>query len=121
MKRFQARRGNGRFIRNTMENTFGLHCAVCPYDDCRRLNPTPVGEPQPTHCHACQRPYVPPRGAQCTFTLDGREYLVDIMRAFTDQQGETMIETRHFNGETGPTVRLGTVTLLERTYTKGDE
>jgi hypothetical protein len=51
MRRFQARRGNGRFTRNTMENTLGLHCAVCPA--CRRLNPSPVGEPRPTHCHAC--------------------------------------------------------------------
>jgi hypothetical protein len=51
--RRQARRGNGRFTRNTMENTFGLHCDVCPNDECRRLNPSPVGAPRPTHCHAC--------------------------------------------------------------------
>jgi len=55
MKRFQARRGNGRFTKNTMENTFGLHCAGCPHADCRRLNPSRVGEPAPTTCHACGR------------------------------------------------------------------
>ncbi len=54
-RRFQARRGNGRFAANTMENTFGLHCEVCPYEDCRRLNPSPVGEPRLETCHACGR------------------------------------------------------------------
>jgi hypothetical protein len=51
MKRFQARRGNGRFTRNTMENTFGLHCEVC--DVCRSLSPWAVGEPKPKRCHNC--------------------------------------------------------------------
>lgn len=54
MKRFQARRGNGRWTANTMENTFGLHCDVC--EACRTLNPCGVGEPAPTHCHACGAP-----------------------------------------------------------------
>lgn len=44
-----------------MENTFGLHCAVCPHDDCRRLNPSKVGEPRPTICHACGQPLDPDR------------------------------------------------------------
>lgn len=51
MKRWQARRGNGRFTGNTMENTFGLHCEVCP--SCRALNPWKVGESAPGRCHAC--------------------------------------------------------------------
>lgn len=51
--RRQARRGNGRFTRNTMENTFGLHCEVCPVDTCRRLNPWTVGQAKPERCHAC--------------------------------------------------------------------
>jgi hypothetical protein len=53
MRRFQARRGNGKFTRNTMENTFGLHCDVCPNQACRRLSPYRVGEPRPQTCHAC--------------------------------------------------------------------
>jgi transposase-like protein len=56
MARRQARRGNGRFTGNTMENTFGLHCDVCPHEDCRRLNPSRVDEPRPHTCHACGRP-----------------------------------------------------------------
>lgn len=62
MKHFQARRGNGRFTGNTMENTFGLHCEVCPNAECRRLNPSKVGEPRPEYCHACgQALKLPPR------------------------------------------------------------
>lgn len=56
MSRLQARRGNGRFTPNTMENTFGLHCAVC--QECRSLNPSRVGEPRPTHCHKCGAPLI---------------------------------------------------------------
>lgn len=55
MKRWQARRGNGRFTGNTMENTLGLHCAICPQPDCGALNPSRVGEPRPTVCHRCGR------------------------------------------------------------------
>ena len=54
MARFQARRGNGRFTQNTMENTFGLSVQVCPH--CRRLNPHPVGEKPRETCHACGKP-----------------------------------------------------------------
>jgi len=55
MKHHQARRSNGRFIRNTLENTFGLSAPVCP--NCRRFNPYRLGlEPKPTHCHACGHP-----------------------------------------------------------------
>jgi hypothetical protein len=53
--RFQARRGNGRFTRNTMENTFGLSVQTCPWPDCRRFNPRPVGEAPRETCHACGR------------------------------------------------------------------
>lgn len=51
MKRFQARRGNGRFTRNTFENTLGLHVKVCP--TCGRFNPYDVGAPMPEKCHDC--------------------------------------------------------------------
>lgn len=51
MKRFQSRRGNGRFTRNTTENCFGFHTSVCA--ECRRFNTWNVGAPKPTHCHAC--------------------------------------------------------------------
>jgi hypothetical protein len=58
--RFQARRGNGRFTRNTMENTFGLHVGVherkASGEWCGSMNPSRVGEPRPTHCHACGEP-----------------------------------------------------------------
>lgn len=53
--RFQARIGNGRFTRNTMENTFGLSVQTCPWPDCRRFNPRNVGEPPRETCHACGR------------------------------------------------------------------
>lgn len=57
MKRIQARRSSGRFTRNTMENTFGLHVEVCEHADCRRMNSWSVGAEKPTACHACGRPY----------------------------------------------------------------
>jgi hypothetical protein len=51
MKRFQARRGNGRFTRNTPENTLGLHIDVCP--TCRVLVPYELGAEPPDTCHSC--------------------------------------------------------------------
>lgn len=51
MGRFQARRGNGKFTRNTMENTLGLHCDVCP--KCGGLNPYGLNESPPDACHNC--------------------------------------------------------------------
>jgi hypothetical protein len=60
MKRIQARRGNGRFTRNTMENTVGLHCAVherkLDGTWCGALNPWPVGGVPPTVCAQCGEP-----------------------------------------------------------------
>jgi hypothetical protein len=50
-KRFQSRRSNGRFQRNTLENTFGLRANVC--ESCRRFNPTSVGDPLPKACAQC--------------------------------------------------------------------
>ena len=58
MKRFQQRRGNGRFTRNTLENTFGLSVEVCPH--CQRLNTRGAGEPPAENCHACGQPLKPP-------------------------------------------------------------
>lgn len=51
MKCFQSRLGNGRFQRNTLANTFGLHALVCP--SCRSFNTHGVGEPAPARCHSC--------------------------------------------------------------------
>jgi hypothetical protein len=57
VKRFQARRGNGRFIRNTPENTLGLHFSVHEHKPdgswCGALNPSRVGEERPTTCSQC--------------------------------------------------------------------
>lgn len=51
MKRFQARKNNGRFTRNTMENTFGLHTDVCK--KCRQIISWSVGDKKPEKCHSC--------------------------------------------------------------------
>jgi hypothetical protein len=59
MRRFQARRTNGRFVRNTLANTLGLQPGVCrgEGDDwCGGLNPHRVGEPPPEKCGHCGRP-----------------------------------------------------------------
>jgi hypothetical protein len=53
MQRIQARRGNGRFTRNTLRNTFGLGCDVCPRcGQCHpyRLRPR---DPRATECTRC--------------------------------------------------------------------
>lgn len=52
--RIQSRRGNGRFQRNTMENTFGLHVKVCP--KCRSFTTYEVGEATTIRCHSCGEP-----------------------------------------------------------------
>lgn len=58
MKRFQARRSNGRYTRNTLENVFGLHADVCPGGPdgkwCGRILPVSVGEKRRTFCDAHQ-------------------------------------------------------------------
>lgn len=60
MKRLQARRANGRFIRNTAENTLGLHFNVherkADGSWCGALNPSRVGEPRPECCSQCAEP-----------------------------------------------------------------
>jgi hypothetical protein len=56
VKRHQSRRGNGRFQRNTLENTFGLRALVCV--TCRSFNTHGLGEARPTTCHACAKPLV---------------------------------------------------------------
>jgi hypothetical protein len=59
VKRFQARRGNGRFRRNRPED-LGLHFTVHDRKAdgtwCGALNPSPVGEPRPTTCAHCGEP-----------------------------------------------------------------
>lgn len=50
-KRLYSRTSGGKFRRATLANTLGLVALVC--EDCRRLNPVPVGQPKPTTCHAC--------------------------------------------------------------------
>jgi hypothetical protein len=61
--RRQARRGNGRFTRNTPENTFGMHIDIHGYKRdgtwCGAFTTSPVGEPRPTHCQACGDPLDP--------------------------------------------------------------
>lgn len=51
MKRFQARRANGRFQRSTLENTFGLRVLVCL--DCRGMTSYGVREDPPRACGQC--------------------------------------------------------------------
>ncbi|HYE88477.1 MAG TPA: hypothetical protein VEA16_19080 [Vicinamibacterales bacterium] len=62
-RRVQARRGNGRFTRNTPENTLGMHFNVHERKQngewCGAFNPSRVGETRPTHCHACGDPLEP--------------------------------------------------------------
>ena len=56
-----------------------------------------------------------PRGAHAIFTLVGRDYLVEVLRAFRDDvRGCWLLETRHLNGETAPPVALSFVHLLNR-------
>jgi hypothetical protein len=50
-RRIPSRTSGGQFRRATLANTFGLAAPVC--EDCRRLNPVPVGQPKPATCHAC--------------------------------------------------------------------
>ncbi len=60
MKRFQARVGNGRFARNTPENTLGMHFNVhgrkVNGEWCGAFNPSTLGQPLPEKCHACGEP-----------------------------------------------------------------
>lgn len=62
MKRRQARRRNGRFTRNTPENTLCLHIDVC--SECRALIPYDLGEARPTCCHRCGADLVTQEGSR---------------------------------------------------------
>lgn len=64
MRRLQARQGGGRWTRNTMENTLGLHAGICP--SCNGLNPSPVGEERPDVCHHCGAPLAVCAHGRCT-------------------------------------------------------
>ncbi len=51
MKRYQSRKRNGRFTKNTLQNTFGIIVVHCK---CRTLaNHYSVGEPKPEVCRDC--------------------------------------------------------------------
>lgn len=50
-KRIHSRRGNGRFQKATLENTFGLTTRICPH--CNGLNPHKADEPAPEVCGQC--------------------------------------------------------------------
>lgn len=57
MKRRQARGGGGRFVRNTPENSLGLHFNIherkADGSWCGALNPSKVGEAKPAACSHC--------------------------------------------------------------------
>lgn len=60
MKRRQARKHNGRFTRNTLENTLGVHANIHNGNTpegifCGRFNLSNIGEPRPEHC-VCGEP-----------------------------------------------------------------
>jgi hypothetical protein len=63
MRRFQARRGNGRFTRSTLANTFGLNVEICERPECRRMTSYALGEAKPSVCQACKLPFPPARAA----------------------------------------------------------
>ena len=50
-RRFQARRLNGRFTRNTLANTFGFRAEVCAA--CRGFTTYSLNEPKPEKCGHC--------------------------------------------------------------------
>lgn len=68
MKRRQARLTDGRFTRNTLENTFGLRSIICACGAINAYGRKPVERKPggfidpfefnqwdvPTHCHACK-------------------------------------------------------------------
>ena len=58
-RRFQSRRGNGQWQRNTLENTMGLSVDICPNPECRRFNPRAAYEKPAENCHACGKPLHP--------------------------------------------------------------
>lgn len=64
MGRFQARRGNGRWQRNTLENTFGLHAGFCA--TCRGFNPHGIHEAAPDLCAHCGAPLAVCAHGRCT-------------------------------------------------------
>lgn len=61
--RFQARRSNGRWERNTLSNTFGLrdgmHGRKADGSWCGGLNPSGLHEAAPTTCGHCGEALTP--------------------------------------------------------------
>ena len=63
MSYYRARDPIGRYVRATLQNTFGLGIIWCPRPCCGLGNPWQMGrEPTPQSCHACgevflQQPY----------------------------------------------------------------
>lgn len=72
MKRLQARRGSGRFTRNTLENTCGLHAGICP--SCQRFNPHGVHEEAPVLCTHCGAPLSVCAHGRCTEPFPDRPF-----------------------------------------------
>ncbi len=56
-----------------------------------------------------------PVGAHAIFEQHGRDYLVTVTDTY-QIGGVWCVHTRHFNGEEGPSVALGLVSLLNREY-----
>lgn len=72
MRRLQARRGNGRWQRNTMENTFGLHAGICPR--CGSFNPHGLNEEAPLLCKHCDEPLAVCAHGRCTERFPSRPH-----------------------------------------------
>lgn len=68
-KRYQARKSNGRFTRNTIQNIFGLQVFACPH--CGRFNTYGARESRPQICHNCNGPLIEVGDAiSCHYTND---------------------------------------------------
>lgn len=61
-----------------------------------------------------------PRGGHAIFSLNGRDYLVEVTGIFKQERGDyrgpgLILRTRHLNGEQGPDVSPYAVRMLVRT------
>jgi len=83
--RFQARKSNGRFMPNTLENTLGLSIVVC--SNCGRFNPYPAYTHKPDTCHNCGASLTP-LGADAIISEQSDEQTVDAAPFQSDRQTE---------------------------------